>query len=305
MKMSKIVSALSTAVFSVGIMAIPVSDEQDPFTNEYFRVEQREEHGFAFADNILTKTDENGTYGYTGRVKINGKTKFYDNGVLWTGWRKIGGKWYYFDPESDGIMAEEKAKTSLGYYYFDEDGAWNGKVSKSALCPEDFEFMMSDIAEGLFGFEINTFDGLLKVPNLYNDDDSRSISLSKRDKQIFYDVIMSCKLTEIENDLFADHLYEINADSFSDDDVVLIGASDASIYTTKFSADGENYKVTGGYEMYWYYPYENSGDVRNYAHFLAFARRYVWDMPEYSEIEAANKAATTDYYIAYYAAQDN
>ena len=292
MKISKIISVLSAAVITAGITAVPASAELNPFTNEYFSVEQKEEYGFSFSGAILTKTDENGTYCFTGRVKVNGKSKFYDNGVLWTGWRKINGKWYYFDPDNNGIMAEEKVKTALGYYYFDENGAWTGRLTKSAVYPEDFDFMMSDyVGADWTGYEINTFDNKITVLGVYNDDDSRSISLSKRDKQIFYDVIMNCNLTEIKDKLYASYLYKINADSFAEDESVVAGILDANEYITKFVADGKSYEIQGGYEMYLYYPYENSGEVRDFAYFLAVAKSYIWDTPQYAEIEAANKAA--------------
>ncbi|MCH5193621.1 MAG: hypothetical protein J1F11_06645 [Oscillospiraceae bacterium] len=284
--------AISAAVIMSGLISTPVSAETDPFTTYPVRIEQKEKNGFDLSDNILTKTDKSGTYGYTGKVKIGGKTKFYDNGIRWTGWRKIKDKWYYFDPDNDGIMAEGKAKTSLGYYYLDEDGAWNGKLSKSAKYPDDFDFMMSDyVAESMSGCEINTFEGLIKVPDMYNDDHSRKIKLSKKDKQIFYDVIMNCNLSEIKDGLYWRYLYEINADSFGEDESVAGDVTDANEYTTKFTANGKTYEIHGGYEMYWYYSYENSTEVRDYAYFLAFARRYIRDTPQYAEIAEANQKA--------------
>lgn len=49
------------------------------------------------------------------------------NGAMITGWREIGGKWYYFNPESDGTRGSMYAgKTSPDGYELDEHGGWNG-----------------------------------------------------------------------------------------------------------------------------------------------------------------------------------
>ena len=294
MKISKMISLFSATVIMTAAMAVPVSAERDPFTNEYFRVEQKEKSGFSLSGDILTKTDENGTYGFTGKVKINGSSKFYDNGVQWTGWRKVKGKWYYFDPDNNGIMAEGKVKTALGYYYFDKNGAWNGKLSKSAKCPEDLEFMMSESCgmSDIEGYTIDTASDLLKVPGVYSDDDTRSVKLSKRDMQIFYDVIMSCKLTESKSDLTG---YGIIKTMPPEGEYYM--SDDTPVYSASFTVSGKSFEIKGDYDMFQFCG--KNEDVRNFAYFRAFADRYIQALPEYSELMAIHEAAIAEYNARY------
>lgn len=286
------IAAAAAAVTMSAVMAASVSAERNPFSYKYFNVKQQDSRGFSLSDGILVKTDENGSYGYTGRVKINGDVKFYDNGIMWTGWRKLSGKWYYFDPVNNGVMAADKAKTALGYYYFDEDGAWNGRLSRSAVYPEDIGFAMSEntAMSDIFGYEINTFDGSLTVPGVYSDDDTRSINISKRDMQIFYDVVMSCKLTEVNADMTG---YGIIKRLPPDPDALYMESDDTPQYDSSFTVKGKSFTIKGDYDMFQFY--DQNEDVRNFAYFRAFVDRYVKDLPEYTELWEIHEAAIAEY----------
>ena len=65
--------------------------------------------------------------GYDNQGKAFSKTDwFYTNeqGIVQTGWMKIGGKWYYFNPDYHGIMlCYGTAKIDGKGYYFAESGA--------------------------------------------------------------------------------------------------------------------------------------------------------------------------------------
>ena len=49
-------------------------------------------------------------------------------GVVLTGWRKLGGKWYYFD-ENGGSMATQPRKIGNTIYYFKKTGEWVKNVN--------------------------------------------------------------------------------------------------------------------------------------------------------------------------------
>lgn len=311
MKFTKIAAVLSAAVMAAGMagmMISPVYAENtaneeyyqvfsgtNPITGEYVRVGKEnpaDKNGLEFYGNVLVKTDESGSYGYTGRVRVKGKTKFYDNGFQWMGWRKLGGKWYYFDPANDGVMAEEKVKTALGTYYLDEDGAWNGKVSRSALYPEDFGFEVSDWGYG-YGFEIGTFDSTFMETHFVEDADVvKGINIPKRDLQIFYDTAWSCGLTSIDEELYGAKLYERSAQKKIDEEsgaIVDGEPTDINHYTVKLSVNGKAYTVKGNWTMYRYY--DEFEKVRDFAYFLAFTKSYAKGLPQYEEIQAAEAAA--------------
>ena len=47
-----------------------------------------------------------------------------------TGWQMIDGKWYYFNPISDGKRVIMFMDTWIDGWYADKDGIWNGEVTK-------------------------------------------------------------------------------------------------------------------------------------------------------------------------------
>ena len=62
---------------------------------------------------------------YTGKVKIEAELFdlifYYKSGKIVTGWKKISGKWYYFDKKF-GIAATYATKIGKKYYLFSESG---------------------------------------------------------------------------------------------------------------------------------------------------------------------------------------
>ena len=45
------------------------------------------------------------------------------SGALVTGWKRLGGKWYYLDPRDGGMMTVGEAYITDGIYYFNDSGA--------------------------------------------------------------------------------------------------------------------------------------------------------------------------------------
>lgn len=44
-----------------------------------------------------------------------------------TGWQLIEGKWYYFNPLSDGKKGIMLTDTWIDGWYVDQNGVWNGE----------------------------------------------------------------------------------------------------------------------------------------------------------------------------------
>ena len=47
-----------------------------------------------------------------------------------TGWQLIDGKWYYFNPVSDGKQGIMFADAWIDGWYVDKNGLWNGEQKK-------------------------------------------------------------------------------------------------------------------------------------------------------------------------------
>ena len=52
------------------------------------------------------------------------------SGAMVTGWREIDGKWYYFNPVSDGQRGIMYTDAWIDGWYVDENGIWNGEAKK-------------------------------------------------------------------------------------------------------------------------------------------------------------------------------
>ena len=57
-----------------------------------------------------------------GWATISGKTYYYENGTVKTGWLKDNGKWYYLNPNNVGVMQTGWQKISGKWYYFNSSG---------------------------------------------------------------------------------------------------------------------------------------------------------------------------------------
>ena len=83
---------------------------------------------------VLYKYDNDGAgYSkYSGFTKTkSGGKRYYVTGHACKGWRKIDGEWYYFR-FSDGIAATGTEVIGGKKYYFNSDGTWSGKRSRTA-----------------------------------------------------------------------------------------------------------------------------------------------------------------------------
>lgn len=291
----RFIAAMSAAVIAAGVLASPVyavfdpltgeefSGEygvdyaRDPVTKHLFNVPASDKAGMRLINGIMVKRDSTGVHPYTGRANVKENVRYYDTGIMWTGWRKIGGKWYYFDPDNDGFMATEKAETAAGTYYFDEDGAWNGKLSGKAKMPDNFAFSISETAYGRT-FEINSGKKLLIISEWEESDGRRKINITKSDMQIFYDMAVSCGITDMKRNMKGSDLAErLNIQRENE-------VTDIANYYIVVRAGESSNIVNADYYTYKYCG--KSEDADQLAKFLLFANRYAEGLPQYKELTA-------------------
>lgn len=209
---------------------------------------------------------------YTGKIKTTKGTKYYIGGSQWFGWMKISGSWYYFDPSDAGFMATSKAKTSLGTYYFSDTGAWNGKYSAYAKAPKDFSICL-DMRTDDMHFNFDTEDRLiidyfsLRNMSLYK----KKLNISSMDRQILYDMFMSCKMDKIDTVLDSECLSDEGSDSTAD-----------MTFRIDVYADRNDIVITGDSTMYDHY--EKNSQVQSAAYYIAFIDNYTKTLPAYKTI---------------------
>ena len=58
-----------------------------------------------------------------GLITENGKTYYYVNGTMYTGWRKISGKYYFFSKIAGYMLKSKLVKVDGSIYYVDKNGA--------------------------------------------------------------------------------------------------------------------------------------------------------------------------------------
>jgi uncharacterized repeat protein (TIGR02543 family) len=63
--------------------------------------------------------------------QANGTYKYYLSGIALTGWQRIGGKWYYLDSLSGGVMRTGWSKVSGSWYLLSSSGAMQTGWQKS------------------------------------------------------------------------------------------------------------------------------------------------------------------------------
>lgn len=218
---------------------------------------------------------------YTGFTKTKKGTYCYKDGVKWTGWYKKGRKWFYFDPENDGLKAIKTAKTSLGTYYLDENGVWNGRLSKSAKHPAEFGYSFHFGGGESIEYFFSTMDGKL-IRDAYVDDvdTEKDIKISLQDMQIIYDTFKSS-----------------GAESFDAAAVIeAVGIefeppTDIPGYSVQwYSGDDCIGGVDGDSYIFSYDYYSRSEEVRRLAGLVRFSRMYLESRPEYKEIVAEENA---------------
>lgn len=240
-----------------------------------------EKDGLYSSGDRMVKVKDGEISPYTGFAKTKKGTYCYKDGIKWTGWYKQGGKWYYFDPDNDGLKALKTAKTPLGTYYLDENGAWNGKLSKSAKRPADFGYSFHFGGGESIEYYFSTKDGKL-CRDAYIDgvDTEKDIKISAMDMQIIYDTFKSS-----------------GAESFEPAAVIEAAGiefeppTDMPCYSVQWYSCNECAgSVSGDSYIFSYDYYSRSEEVRSLAGLMRFSRMYMESRDEYKEIIAEENA---------------
>lgn len=218
---------------------------------------------------------------YTGFAKTKKGTYCYKDGIKWTGWYKKGGKWYYFDPLNDGLKAVKTAKTSLGIYYLDKNGAWNGKYSGSVKRPADFGYSFRFGGGESTEYFFSTKDGILSR-DAYVDGvgTEKKIKISARDMQIIYDAFKSSGAENFDAE-YAEDTVGIQFDTSID-----VPSFSIEWYSGKECIDSVGCSSIIFYNEY----YTASEEVRKLAELVRFSRMYLESRAEYKEIIAEENA---------------
>lgn len=218
---------------------------------------------------------------YTGFAKTKKGTYCYKDGIKWTGWYKKGGKWYYFDPLNDGLKAVKTAKTSLGIYHLDKNGAWNGKYSGSVKRPADFGYSFRFGGGESTEYFFSTKDGMLSR-DAYVDgvETEKKIKISARDMQIIYDAFKSSGAENFDVE-YAEDTVGIQFDTSID-----VPSFSIEWYSGKECIDSVGCSSIIFYNEY----YTASEEVRKLAELVRFSRMYLESRAEYKEIIAEENA---------------
>ena len=218
---------------------------------------------------------------YTGFAKTKKGTYCYKDGIKWTGWYKKGGKWYYFDPLNDGLKAVKTAKTSLGIYHLDKNGAWNGKYSGSSKRPADFGYSFRFGGGESTEYFFSTKDGMLSR-DAYVDgvETEKKIKISARDMQIIYDAFKSSGAENFDVE-YAEDTVGIQFDTSID-----VPSFSIEWYSGKECIDSVGCSSIIFYNEY----YTASEEVRKLAELVRFSRMYLESRAEYKEIIAEENA---------------
>lgn len=218
---------------------------------------------------------------YTGFAKTKKGTYCYKDGIKWTGWYKKGGKWYYFDPLNDGLKAVKTAKTSLGIYHLDKNGAWNGKYSGSVKRPADFGYSFRFGGGESTEYFFSTNDGILSR-DAYVDgvDTEKKIKISAHDMQIIYDAFKSSGAesfgaSDTEDTVGSQYEPPTDMPNFS-----------IEWYSGEECIGSVDCSCTVFYDEY----YTASEEVRKLAGLVRFSRMYLESRDEYREIIAEENA---------------
>ena len=291
MRSKAIVCALvAAAVFSCSAQA---SAESYSFFDHYSKQSVKftdidpVKDGLNMKDGYMIKTSDGKIAPFTGIAKTPKGSYCYIDGIKWTGWYKQNGKWYYFDPEKGGAKAEKSAVTKSGKYYLDENGAWNGKMTKNTKCPDDFLFSVSWSGYS-YHYYLNTSEGIIEYDNYVSDsiETSKNIKISAQDMQIIYDELISCGAVEMTGGRFYGEELAKKLDRKD-----YAAATDMTGFDVRWEIGGVSGGLNGDYSMYDFY--SESEEVQRCSRLLRFAENYMKSTPEYKEI-AADEAAYLD-----------
>lgn len=131
----KVIAVASAIIMSMSSIAVPASAA---WKTTESGVKWTDSNGNYVKSKWLTMKNGNKYYiksnGYraTGllSMKVKGKKVYYyfnKDGVMQTGWQKIGNKYYYFQ-KSGKAVTSAKVKIGSYSYQFSSTGVWNGKV---------------------------------------------------------------------------------------------------------------------------------------------------------------------------------
>ncbi len=213
---------------------------------------------------------------FTGFAKTKKGTYCYKDGIKWLGWYKKGGKWYYFDPENDGLMSVKTAKTPVGTYYLDENGAWNGKLSKSAKMPKDFGYTYQFGGGESTEYYLNTSEGVLRRDNYCEGVDAeKEIKISVSDMQIIYDTFKASGAESFDAETIISAI-----------DIEAEYALDMPSYSVSWTLNGNMSDTFCNSSVLSYAYYSRSEEIRKLTRLFRFTDMYMQSRPEYHEIIA-------------------
>lgn len=285
MKLKRFFAAFAAAVMMLcSVSSVSAESVLDKVTMRYYKTPAADASlsGKKLIGGRLFVFDSEGVPSpYTGKYKTNKGTRYFIDGSPWFGWMKISGAWYYFDPSNGGYMAVSTAKTALGTYKFSEDGKWTGKYTASAKAPSDFSLYVHNYGDNIDEI-FDTGDNKLML-NYFTLDNEKSytkrIAVSKADKQILYDMFMSCNVNKIKTVLDGETLSAANGSN------EYYAPQNLKSFCISVNANGKNYTVKGDNSMYSFY--DDSTEVRSMAYYTAFINNYMETMSAYKTIMKA------------------
>ncbi len=282
-KIAGVACALAVSAASLGVTAFA---ETDVVSRQYYKLPGAGVgiSGIMEKDGRMFSYENGEVKTFSGIISVSGGTYCYTEGCKWFGWKKIGDNWYYFDPADKGNMAREKAQTALGTYYFNENGAWDGRYTSKAKAPGDFVFSMRISRYGSW-LEIDSGEGVLSngesgIEGIAEDYFDRKIKVGVKDRQIIYDTLMSCGMDRITAPVTGE---AVNPGAVMNTDITR--------YEVKFTAGGKSYSVNGDGAAF--AKYGENKDVNDFAYVTAFLFEYAKSFPAYGETEVAKLEANS------------
>lgn len=261
MKIHRYILAGLTALLMIAPCS--VSAAIDPVTHREIKpvTAEAKDSGPVMIKGRMYYADSGNVTLYTGMVKGNDGTRFYLGGSRWFGWMKISGGWYYFDPKQDGKMATGTINTAAGTYKMSASGEWTGTLAKTAKAPADFRLVYTNTTDR--GYIMFDTDGYLtNAPSSDTDDKdlyTAAIPVTEKDRQIMYDMLISCKADKVS------------------------GREKAPV---QISASWSAGKASFGLDEAAYKDYGKDSGVTAAAYYRTFIESFIYSLPQYGRLEA-------------------
>ncbi len=257
--MKKVIIALLSIWLAISFFQINIYAYSGTF-NLYHETPSGSHVGLYKYDNILYKYPEYGQKfeKYTGWTRTgSGKRRYYVTGDICKGWRKINGKWYYFD-YSNGNAATGIKIIGGKIYIFNDDNSWSGKRSKSAKYPSDFSIKL--IRSDMESETCFLISGKSKTLKITTQNKEITEKMSTADVQAFYSMVLDTGIIDIKSPVNGFHIEnnylltgytppiynvednESEPDEPADTDYLW---TDPERYRFEISCDGESYTITG------------------------------------------------------------